>query len=389
MHKKKLLVINTHPVNYHVPIYRSLSSQPELDVLVCFLWNPFVERNLSKRWPMQFDKKLLTGYRSIFIKNYMIKRFQNPNSILGCLNFGIINIVKRRFDAILIFGYNRLINVVTLWVARFFNIPVMFKGEVDLSARRSKTKRFIKRVYLNHFFKRIDYFLYSYQKNYDYYRNYGVPEHKLFFLPCAVDNDHLKSFYEKITKVQAKEKLCLSQTKKYILFVGRLEKRKDPITLLKAFALICSQINVDLIFVGSGELEQELIQKVKSSKLSNRVIFAGFKKSAHVYYYYRAVDILVLPSIYDPSPKVLNECMNFGIPAIVSDTVGTANDLISHGVNGFVFPVGNTEKLALFMQRLLIDYVEYKHISQQCFDIIDKWQYIKGIESICHIMKGL
>ena len=50
-------------------------------------------------------------------------------------------------------------------------------------------------------------------------------------------------------------------------------------------------------------------------------------------------------SIYDASPKALNEAMSFPIPMIVSDSVGTSRDLVHHGINGYIFSDGDEESL--------------------------------------------
>jgi glycosyltransferase involved in cell wall biosynthesis len=57
-------------------------------------------------------------------------------------------------------------------------------------------------------------------------------------------------------------------------------------------------------------------------------------------------DALVLPSERETWGLAVNEAMTFGVPAIVSDTVGCAPDLVVPGVTGAVFKSGNAGALS-------------------------------------------
>ena len=61
--------------------------------------------------------------------------------------------------------------------------------------------------------------------------------------------------------------------------------------------------------------------------------------------YYDQTDVFVLPSIHDSYGIVVLEAMVAGLPVIVSDHVG-AKEIVENGVNGFIFPSGNSYELA-------------------------------------------
>jgi glycosyltransferase involved in cell wall biosynthesis len=83
-----------------------------------------------------------------------------------------------------------------------------------------------------------------------------------------------------------------------------------------------------------------------------RASFAGFLNQTEVSKAYVAANVLVLPSESETWGLVVNEAMACGLPAIVSDTVGCAPDLIEKGRTGYVFPVGRTEVLAEKLSQL-------------------------------------
>jgi glycosyltransferase involved in cell wall biosynthesis len=81
------------------------------------------------------------------------------------------------------------------------------------------------------------------------------------------------------------------------------------------------------------------------------VTFAGFLNQSEIVRAYVAADCLVLPSDAGETwGLVVNEAMACGLPAIVSDQVGCGPDLVTEGVTGSIFPMGDLGALA---QRLI------------------------------------
>src|SRR5207244_11455752 len=75
--------------------------------------------------------------------------------------------------------------------------------------------------------------------------------------------------------------------------------------------------------------------------------FAAFLDHKQIAQAYTVADIFALVSAYDETwGIVVNEAMNFDLPVVVSDRVGCAADLVSHGRNGFVVGHDNREAIA-------------------------------------------
>jgi glycosyltransferase involved in cell wall biosynthesis len=96
--------------------------------------------------------------------------------------------------------------------------------------------------------------------------------------------------------------------------------------------------------VGAGPLERELRQCAAANNIPAR--FLGFKNQTQMPECYSAADILVLPSAIDTWGLVVNEAFACGLPAIVSDRVGCAPDMIREGLTGRVVPMGDSLRLA-------------------------------------------
>lgn len=141
----------------------------------------------------------------------------------------------------------------------------------------------------------------------DIVKNYGVGEDKV----SVVYNG-----YEKIATGKAAE----VKLKKYILFVGTIQPRKNLETLIDAFDKFV-RINADfkLIIVGKkGWLYNDIFEKVKSLKLENKVVFTGHITDEELVGYYANAFCLTLPSLYEGFGIPVLEAMSFNCPVITS-----------------------------------------------------------------------
>jgi glycosyltransferase involved in cell wall biosynthesis len=85
------------------------------------------------------------------------------------------------------------------------------------------------------------------------------------------------------------------------------------------------------------------------------VRFLGFVNQSQLPSVYRAADLFVLPSLFEPFGLVVNEAMLCGLPVAVSDRVGAKYDLVRPDENGYVFPAGDVEALAAILRQILPD----------------------------------
>jgi glycosyltransferase involved in cell wall biosynthesis len=100
--------------------------------------------------------------------------------------------------------------------------------------------------------------------------------------------------------------------------------------------------------VGSGPLGEQLRRDAAGLPIH----FAGFLNQSEITAAYASADCLLLPSDNGETwGLVVNEAMACGLPAIVSDQVGSAADLICEGLTGFVHPCGNTDALSALIAR--------------------------------------
>ena len=149
-----------------------------------------------------------------------------------------------------------------------------------------------------------------------------------------------------------------SSPEKIILNVGRLEKQKDQITLVKAFSKVLKVYPEWLLhIVGSGSLDAPLKSLVSFLKIEDNVIFLGNTKDIESEY--RKASIFVNSARYESFGLVTAEAMSFSLPCIgFADCPGT-NDLIKHGYSGYLVPPYKDRVNALSC--VLIDVINNPH----------------------------
>ena len=107
----------------------------------------------------------------------------------------------------------------------------------------------------------------------------------------------------------------------FLLFVGTLEPRKNLLTLLNAFAQIVrdTSLRPQLVIVGGeGWLMSETESFVKSSGISERLLFAGYLQDEELRALYSSCKAFIYPSIYEGFGLPPLEAIACGAPVIAS-----------------------------------------------------------------------
>lgn len=391
---KKLAFVIGSPTPDHAPLFREISRTcPEIDLTVCFCSDFGVKKagydaNFGKE--IKWDIPLLDGYKSKFLRNFSFK--SSIDGFWGLINPGIIlELWRNDYDAVLIDGYSSLANWFSFLGAWLSGTAIIFRGESDLSNKRPFLLKIFKEIVLNPLFKTVKAFLYSCQRNKDYFLHYGVSAAKLFFFPSAVDNSYWQNKISEIKgrELEMKNNLGIPADSQVILFVGNLAPLKRPMDLISAFeTVIAAGIEASLVFVGEGR-ELPKIKDYAEKKGMKNIIFAGFRNQSELDHFYAIADVMVLASEWDRSPKVFNEAMNFGIPLIATDTIGTAFDLFSDGRAGLIYPMGDIPALAACLKKILGDRELAAKMQKASFELSLKWSFQGDINGLNEAIDSL
>jgi glycosyltransferase involved in cell wall biosynthesis len=146
-----------------------------------------------------------------------------------------------------------------------------------------------------------------------------------------------------------------------LLFVGRLVEKKGVSYLLEAMPYVFKKFpSIRLNIAGSGPMEKDLNQQIQRLDLSGKVTFLGMVHQSELPGLYQRATIAVFPFIIAESGDqegfglVQVEAMGCECPVITGD-LPAIHDIVTHEVNGLIFPSGNTKALADSIIRLLAD----------------------------------
>lgn len=155
----------------------------------------------------------------------------------------------------------------------------------------------------------------------------------VFFNSQIVDSNNLKKQYG------------ISEDDFVFGFIGRVVKDKGINELVSAFKTISNDYdNVKLIIAGNFEETLDpLLPEIKNEIHANpNIILVGFQTDIRPFY--KMMDLFVFPSYREGFGISLMEAAAMNIPSISSDIIG-CNEIIAHGVNGFLIPSKNEKIL--------------------------------------------
>lgn len=151
-------------------------------------------------------------------------------------------------------------------------------------------------------------------------------------------------------------------------FIARMTVQKDPLTLIRAFAMCAStHPHMHLLMVGDGELKPAARALAAELSLSNRIIFEGFRKDIPAVL--KCIDVYCLPSLWEGFSIGLLEAMAMEKPVIASAVDGT-RELLQHNINSLLVAPGNVKQLALALSTLNDDKVLRHKLKQNGFQAI-------------------
>lgn len=145
---------------------------------------------------------------------------------------------------------------------------------------------------------------------------------------------------------------CLPCSHQDILFLGRLEARKSPDVLLRASRKALEyHPDVKLIFGGDGH-PRRYEALARDLGIADRCEFLGWIAGAEKEKMYERAGVYCLPSKNEGMPMSVLEAMAHGIPTI-GTSVGGVPQIIEDGVNGYLMPVDDEEKLSSLLCELM------------------------------------
>jgi glycosyltransferase involved in cell wall biosynthesis len=185
------------------------------------------------------------------------------------------------------------------------------------------------------------------------YKAIGVPEEKIAIIPNGID---FSEYADLPPKGSFKRKFNIPEDRKIILYLGRIHKIKGIDVLVKAYAHLKNEMNVnDAVLVVAGP-DDGFLNEVKSLTynlgIADSVLFTGPLYGRDKLEAFVDSEIYVLPSRYETFPMTILEAYACGKPIIASKIDGL-KDLVIDGETGLLFEPENVKQLVEKMIYLL------------------------------------
>jgi len=192
---------------------------------------------------------------------------------------------------------------------------------------------------------------------------------KAQILHNAIDTKKFR--YNPETRRQIRNNLSIKADDFVVGTVGRLTSPKNPYFTLKIIAELSKKIlHFKFLWVGTGELEDDIKRIVIESKLTDKVIFTGSVPNANEMY--QAMDVFIFPSLWEGLGNVAIEAQAAGLPTLCSEAV--PNDAkVSDTI--YYLPLHDTQKwcelitFQIQQQNLENRKNAYKQVANNGYDI--------------------
>lgn len=197
----------------------------------------------------------------------------------------------------------------------------------------------------------------------DYLVKLGMPRRGIFQGYDAVDNDYFIQLAADARSEGERFRNKYRLPEKYFLASARFVEKKNLFNFIRAYAryrdlaaaLTSRSQKVELwnlVLLGDGPLKAGLCSLIDELGLQQYVQLPGFKQYEELPAYYGLARVFVHPSTTEQWGLVVNEAMASGLPVLVSNRCGCAQDLVRDGMNGFTFDPHDVEQMAALLLRM-------------------------------------
>lgn len=252
----------------------------------------------------------------------------NKKSELAKVIRVLLKVIIGEYDELILSGWDSPI----MWVCAFLGVRKKNSLVIESSIFDSTIyglKGSLKRVYLRRFSK------------------VYVPgeSHVRLIRSLGYDRRVIKTRGVGIFNVREQPEFVSRSVVKNFLYVGRLAPEKNLMLLIETFGRLPG---LSLSIVGFGPDEEKLRSAAKGN-----IKFFGAIPNGELYKVYQDHDVFILPSKSEPWGLVVEEALNNGLPVIVSNRVGCAEEIVIDGKNGFVFDLDRPNSLQETIEKVL------------------------------------
>lgn len=280
-----------------------------------------------------------------------------------------------RYVLVHLAGWSHPLVFTALLICALRGIPISVESDTPRRAESGGWRPWVKRMLYPWLFRLPRLFLPGGSRQAAYFSDYGVPDDRIRIARMTVDVEAILVYRASVTperRNRNRQRLGLAKDQVAFLFVGRLESHKGIRDMLDAYRELREHAaaHCALLIAGDGSCRHEVDE---AAARVPGIMATGRLSGVDLLDIYVAADVFVLPSLREPWGLVVNEAMASGLPVIVTDAVGCADDLVEPGVTGLIVPAGSPAALAEAMQHLAGDAGLRRAFSHTATERIRPW----------------
>lgn len=350
-----VVLVAGSPMYYQAPVYRAmtdiLARRGDTATFVFMSDGGIRAAPAGYLEPTSWDVPILGGFHARFLRR------APKTGIEGGTDLDILRVLREeRPDVLVTHGYNSVTHLMAVLWAAVHGVPRVLREEQTLLHPRPRWKTFLKRAHFRLLWNG-QWAVYIGWNNREWLRSFGFARDRLVHSPYCVDNARFATTADNNERTAERSVWGFEESDLVVATVCRLVPKKQPEHLIDAFAMAATHNErLRLLIAGDGELLDRCRKRVTEQQLAEKTRFAGFVPQSRIGVVYRAADMFVLASLENETwGLVVNEAMASGLPCIVTDAVGCANDLIVSTGAGVVVPTSDTRALADAIAQLAND----------------------------------
>jgi glycosyltransferase involved in cell wall biosynthesis len=171
-------------------------------------------------------------------------------------------------------------------------------------------------------------------------------------------------------------------------FIGRLERKKNPLALVPAVAPLCREFpTLKIVVVGDGALGKDLKEEIARHGLLDRFELVGYQKD--VLPWYGRLTAVVNTSISEGCCNVILEASRAGLP-VVATAVGGNKETVVHGATGLLVPEGKPEAMSEALRRILGEPDLARSMGQKARELVsERFSLSQMVTAYLELYRGL
>lgn len=345
----RIAIVTNIPTPYRNPVFQRLMSYDGIYIHV-FFCSPSEPNRLWNESVLEFNHSFLSieEDKRIHLNWNIYEKLSDYNP-----------------DVIITSGFNPTMILAWIWSRLKRRKHIVFSdanihSEKDLSVLHKLTRKLI--------FRWSDAFIGASNKTLALFKQYNVPESKMFKSCLSVDNDKFVMKY--------------FEEKEYdLMFCGQFIERKNPLFFVDLAVKINNEkTGIKLLLLGDGPLKNKCLELLDKNEVN--YFDAGFVQPEYLPVFYAKSKLFIFPTKRDAWGLVANEALASGVPVLVTSFAGSANELVLDGYNGYVLNGYDLQDWVKYSVRLLNDKELYMNLSLNAVKSVKEYSFDRAAEEI-------